>query len=385
MRGLGWLVIGIALGMLVGVGSAYLVATASAQARLESLQAQVDQAQKGLASAQSSARQAEALQGELRKAQDALAAQQAALQAAQGEFACCFDIAEAAALSYQAIKPYAGRLYDAHHHYLGPEFASLETYAQALDAAGIDKAILLWGPGATPLPASIAQRHPDRFIPFATWSFAMRDFPAAYRSIDEVRGELRSRLFRGVGEVVTRGDSPAKRPPGPLTANVAPDDQRLLQVVDLAAEFGAPVMVRAGHPYSDELERLVSHNRRTPILWASAGQPRDQYPLSGYNTVDKIRALLRKHSNLYIDISGGLLLVPPDAPESLVNPDGTLRPSWQALLQEFPDRFVAGLDVGPDPARVKKAATYLRLVLGQLPLEVAERLAYKNIEALIPK
>ncbi|MBI4307927.1 MAG: amidohydrolase family protein [Chloroflexi bacterium] len=396
MRGLGWLALGLFLGIMVGGGASYLVANASLQPRLESLQSQVDRSRTDLSAAESSARQAQvraddlqkqaqSLQNTFKKAQDALTVQQSALQTARTEFTCCFDIAEAAILNYKDIKPYTGKLYDAHHHYLGNEFASLDNYAKALDAAGIDKVVLLWGPGATPLPASIAQRHSDRFIPFSTWSFAMRDFPTAYRSIDEIRSELRSRFFQGVGEVVSRGDSAALRPPGPLTANVAPDDPRLLQIVDMAAELGAPVMVRAGHPYSDEFERLVSRNRRTPIIWSHAGEPRDQYPPSGYTSVEKIRALLPKHSNLYVDLSGGLLLVPPAAPDSLVNPDGTIRQSWKDLLQEFPDRLVVGLDVGPDPAQVKKAATYLRLVLGQLPPALAERLAYKNIEALVLK
>lgn len=391
--------VGIALGLMAGGVSAYLVATATAQPQLDSLQAQLAQAKaelaqtrKGLdsareaqARAESSQRQVQSLQADLNKADAALTSARGTLKVAQKELTCCFDIATASIYNFVDIKPYTGKLYDAHHSYLGPEFASLDDYPKALDAAGIDKVVLLWGPGAAPLPPAVAGRYPDRFIPFSTWSFAVRDYPAVYRPIAEVRQELTSRVFRGIGEVITRGDSTVKGEPGPLTANVPPDDQRLLEVMDMAAELQSPIMVSAGQVFSDELEHMVAHNPRTPVIWSHAGEPRDQYPVLGHTTTSKIEQLLVKYPNLYIDLSGGLLLLPPSAPDSLVNPDGTVREAWKVLFQQFPGRFVAGVDVGPDPAQVKKAVTYIRFVLGQLPPVVAEAIAYKNIEVIIPK
>jgi len=399
IRGFGWLVVGVALGLIVGGVSAYFVASATDQPLIDSLRSQLTQtkaeltqsrkdlqsAREAQASAEAAQRQAQSLQAGLDKAKGDLSSARAALTTARTEMTCCFDIATASAYHFKDIKPYEGKLYDAHHNYLGPAFASLDDYPKALDAAGIDKVVLLWGPGAAPLPLPVAQRYPDRFIPFSSWSFAVRDYPAVYRPVEEVRQELTSRVFRGVGEVITRGDSTVKGPPGPLTANVPPDDQRLLDVMDVAAEFRAPIMVSAGHAFSDELEHLLAHNPKSPVIWSHAGQPRDQYPVMGHATTRNLEELLVKYPNLYIDLSGGMLLIPPAAPDSLVNPDGTIRQAWSVLFQQFPGRFIAGVDVGPDPARVKKAVTYLRYVLGQLPLDVAENIAYKNVERIIPQ
>ncbi|MEK7682358.1 MAG: hypothetical protein AAB369_05960, partial [Chloroflexota bacterium] len=271
IRGFGWLVVGIALGLIVGGVSAYLVASATDQPQIDNLRSQLTQTQAELAQtrkemqsareaqarAESVQRQTQSLQAALSKAEAELSSERAALTTARTELTCCFDIATAAIYHFKDVKPYTGKLYDAHHSYLGPEFASLDDYPKALDAAGIDKVVLLWGPGAAPLPLSVALRYPDRFIPFSTWSFAVRDFPVVYRPIQEVRRELTSRVFRGIGEVITRGDSTVKGPPGPLTANVPPDDQRLLDVMDVAAEFRAPLMVSAGQAFSDELEHLL--------------------------------------------------------------------------------------------------------------------------------
>ena len=398
IRGLGWLIVGVALGLLAGGVAAYLVARAATQPQLDSLQSQLTQgraelaqtqkelqsAREAQARAEAAQRQTQSLQNDLAKAKAELSSERATLMTARTELTCCFDIATAAIYHFKDIKPYEGKLYDAHHGYLGPAFASLDDYPTALDAAGIDKVVLLWGPGAAPLPLSVAQRYPDRFIPFSSWSFAVRDYPAVYRPVEEVRRELASRVFRGVGEVVTRGDSTVKGPPGPLTANVPPDDQRLLDVMDVAAEFHAPIMVSAGHAFSDELEHLLAHNPKTPVIWSHAGEPRDQYPIMGHTTTRKLEELLVKYPNLYVDLSGGMLLIPPAAPDSLVNPDGTIHPGWKTLFQQFSGRFIAGVDVGSDPARVKQAVTYLRYVLGQLPPEVAENIAYKNIERIIP-
>jgi hypothetical protein len=63
---------------------------------------------------------------------------------------------------------------------------------------------------------------------------------------------------------------------------------------------------------------------------------------------------------------------------------GKLDPEWRALLLEFPDRFLLGTDTFT-PERwpfIVEHARWSRGWLADLPRDAAERIAYKNGEAL---
>jgi hypothetical protein len=58
---------------------------------------------------------------------------------------------------------------------------------------------------------------------------------------------------------------------------------------------------------------------------------------------------------------------------------------WRELFLEYPDRFMVGTDTG-SPSRwlgMSSVATATRTWLAELPVEVAERIAYKNGEAVL--
>jgi hypothetical protein len=63
-----------------------------------------------------------------------------------------------------------------------------------------------------------------------------------------------------------------------------------------------------------------------------------------------------------------------------VEQDGALNPTWRALMMKYPDRFVVGTDtwITPRWGEVEELAAFYRRMLGQLPQEVAEKIAYRN-------
>ena len=132
------------------------------------------------------------------------------------------------------------------------------------------------------------------------------------------------------------------------------------------------------HEFSDELERALEHNRDTTIIWAHMGDA--QPPL--------IAEMMRRNPNLYADISIGNPLFERGFPidqQSLIDGDGTLKEQWRALFQEFPDRFLFGIDLGP-PNRLPvldEVVQYYWSVLAQLTPSTAEKIAYKNIKRLL--
>jgi hypothetical protein len=84
--------------------------------------------------------------------------------------------------------------------------------------------------------------------------------------------------------------------------------------------------------------------------------------------------MLREHSNLWADL----------AFRSDHAPGGKVAPEWRQAFLEFPDRFMVGTDtfVAERWHYVPEHAAWSRGWLSDLPVDVAERIAWKNGEAL---
>jgi hypothetical protein len=133
------------------------------------------------------------------------------------------------------------------------------------------------------------------------------------------------------------------------------------RIVELARQHG--LMLHA-HSDADAIERLFRLDPDARILWAHAG----------FERPERVREMLRKHRNLWADL----------AFRNDHAPGGRLDPDWRAAFLEFPDRFMVGTDTYV-PERwhyVLEHAAFSRGWLADLPAEVAERIAWKNGEAL---
>ena len=118
------------------------------------------------------------------------------------------------------------------------------------------------------------------------------------------------------------------------------------------------------HSDADAVERLFRQDPNARVLWAHAG----------FDAPARVREMLRKHKNLWADL----------AFRTDHAPGGKLAPEWREAFLEFPDRFMVGTDTFT-PERwhyVPEHATWSRGWLAELPPDVAERIAYKNGEAL---
>jgi predicted TIM-barrel fold metal-dependent hydrolase len=118
------------------------------------------------------------------------------------------------------------------------------------------------------------------------------------------------------------------------------------------------------HSDADAVERLFRQWPQARILWAH----------SGFDRPENVRSLLRKHKNLWCDL----------AFRTEHGSGGKVDPEWRKAFLEFPDRFLVGTDTF-SPERwhyVIEHARWSRDWLADLPKEVAERIAYRNGEAL---
>jgi len=134
------------------------------------------------------------------------------------------------------------------------------------------------------------------------------------------------------------------------------------RIVQLAKQYG--LMLHA-HSDADAVERLFRQDPDARILWAHAG----------FERPERVREMLRKYRNLWADL----------AFRTDHAPGGKPAPEWREAFLEFPDRFMLGTDTFV-PERwhfVPEHAVWARAWLAELPPEVAERIAWKNGEAVL--
>jgi hypothetical protein len=241
-------------------------------------------------------------------------------------------------------------LVDAHIHYSHDawDVTSPKEAVAILRKAGLKKALVSSSPneGTHKLMAEA----PDLIVPglrpyrrrgeLFTWT---KD-PEALRYVED---QLRKHRWVSIGEFHVNGaevDLPIPR-----------------RIVELARQHG---LFLQAHSDAEAVERIFRQDGGARVLWAHAG----------FAPVEKVREMLRKHKGLWADL----------ALRSEVGSGGRVSPEWRPVFTEFPDRFLVGTDTWT-PGRwhdVVSHAEFSRAWLADLPIDVAERIAWKNAESL---
>jgi predicted TIM-barrel fold metal-dependent hydrolase len=178
----------------------------------------------------------------------------------------------------------------------------------------------------------------------ATWF----NDPAIYRLIE---AELaRDVDWRGIGEFHVFGRDAGT--------------EWVRKIVALAVERGLWL-----HAHCDDaaLEILLAHDPRVRIVWAHSGFGTPPATIARY---------LARYPNLVGELSY----------RYDVTDGGRLAPAWRDLFLAYPDRFVVGSDtwVNERWSRYDEIIAYYRGWLGELPPDVAARIAWRNGERLFP-
>lgn len=264
-------------------------------------------------------------------------------------------------------------LIDAHSH-LTPGVSPREMLSR-LSRAGVT-GVVLFGPPE--VLSAVHRQNPGYVFPFAqvarnpnTKQLAMNE-----ETISSLQGQLDTGVMRGIGELSLRHRPfPGSPPEGD---NYPADGPIARQIYDLAAKFRVPVNVHVEHQFSAELERALEHNRNVIIIWAHIGDA----------PATLVSDLMRRHPNLYADISTRNPYYQRRVPieeQSLTHADGTLKEEWSAVFEEFPDRFLFGIDLdsGKRLELLDQVVRYYRSVLAQLTPATAEKIANSNIKMLL--
>ena len=154
------------------------------------------------------------------------------------------------------------------------------------------------------------------------------------------------------------------------------DEEFLLRIYDLAAEHDVPVNVHVDFVEAGSLERALAHDRSVNLLWAHRRVPAPADPGAPGAEPEPPRRSL--------DAQPVLSRAYPIEDQRITDADGTLKPGWRSLLEDHPDRFLFGTDVGP-PGRaeiIDDVTEYFRDAFSQLPDDVARRIASENARDL---
>jgi len=186
-------------------------------------------------------------------------------------------------------------------------------------------------------------------------------------------------FWAGIGGVMLRHDDLTN-----LTAGEHPTASHpaLDAVFDFARQRDRPLALHhdsasAGRPteheYVPQLDEMLARHRDTDVVWCHAGvarriEPHDQAAVVG--------TLLARHRRLHIDVSWSLVDRIVDA-----HGDGA-DPSWVALIDEFPDRFVLGSDSVAAPRDAPARLARLDPLLDAVSDPHRELLAAGNAERL---
>ena len=134
------------------------------------------------------------------------------------------------------------------------------------------------------------------------------------------------------------------------------------RMVALARERG---LLLHAHSAADAVNRLFAQWPDARVLWAH----------SGFERPELVREQLRRHPRLWCDL----------AFRSDHASGGSVDPAWREAFEEFPQRFMVGTDTFT-PERwhyIVPHAEWSRGWLAGLPPALAERLAWRNGEALL--
>jgi hypothetical protein len=246
-------------------------------------------------------------------------------------------------------------LFDAHLHYTGVDAAALPPaeIIGIFDASGVTRAVV------SGMPTSAVERlhatAPERIIPFLNVynaPGAKRDWmhdatlPARVAGLLDAAGGV----YRGIGELHIFADD-AQSPVLMALADIAAERRLMLQI----------------HGDAEVIDAVFERQPGLTMLWAHLGtEPRP----------DAIAPVLARHASLYADTSV--------RDGRFVDEQGQLRAEWRAFFTAHADRVLVGVDTFWTRRwkRFDEVTAEIRGWLGQLPPEVADKLAYGNAERL---
>lgn len=242
---------------------------------------------------------------------------------------------------------------------------------------GIPRAVVFWGrDGTNESVLAAAAAEPGLFIPFVSVSPERARYRAGWSGdgaelLDELERLLATGRFRGIGEIS------AVHFPGPgfPEADFSLRSPAMLGIMAAARRHGVPVMIHCETTRLQELSELLERFADVEVIWAHGG----------YTPLFLAERMLRRHPNLYYELSARTWPRHPRSPDYTILRDGErVWPEWLALVEAMPERFLVGTDASHrSPAAERMKIESVQHFLGQLSLAARVAVASGNLNRLL--
>ena len=274
---------------------------------------------------------------------------------------------------------------DAHFHVM--PYMALDELQQAMDRHGIRTAGGAVALGAPQRNIDVANALGKRYllstgqgqwislkIEGGVAALENAESPAFKSRLAAMERDLRDNDARVIGEIhVSTLNSAANER---VYLKIKGDAPTLTAMFDLAGKYKRPMNVHAewAGDTAQELLALAASNRDARLILAHCGvvaSPAD------------IREVFEKNANIACDLSyRSPPQLKPKTMSRMIFDNSRLDGDWKKLIEDFPDRFIVGIDDVQSWGDYEQTARNIRDgLLANLKAQTAEKLAWKNAQA----
>lgn len=216
---------------------------------------------------------------------------------------------------------------DIHTHYKWSQ-EGVTSPQQAIDALreqNVELAVVIGTPPEFAL--RLEALDPERIVPIYGPYKGMRNWFRWARDpslVSDARAALESGEYHGIGELHVIGGFAPKRG----------HDQVIDELMKLGAEFNAPLLIHTEFSRPKPMLDLCKRHPNTPVLWAHSG---------AILAPNYVREVLEQCPKVWTELAAR------DPWRYVNNPiaderTGKLLPEWEALVMDYPHRFLVGSD-----------------------------------------
>ncbi|MBT0666013.1 amidohydrolase family protein [Geobacter pelophilus] len=206
-----------------------------------------------------------------------------------------------------------------------------------------------------------------------TASFENPTSPQVKNALSSIEEDLRDKSTRVVGEIIVNALTSTRQPS--YRFKLKADSPTLKALFELASKYKRPMNIHAqwDSDTAQEVERLAASNRNGQLILSHCGST---------TTPSDIRSLFERNANVSCDLSARSMPPLKGQKNAIFNDNGILG-GWKKLIEDFPERFVVGLDTLENWEQYEDFLHKIRFgLLANLSPETAEKVAYKNAQAL---
>jgi Tat protein secretion system quality control protein TatD with DNase activity len=200
------------------------------------------------------------------------------------------------------------------------------------------------------------------------------ELPAVKKALSAIEGDLRDRGARVIGEIHVNARTTS--PEAFTQFEAKADSPTLKALLELAGRYNRPLNIHAqwDSDTAQEVERLAASNRRARLILSHCGC---------FAAASDIRGVFERNANVSCDLStrGTPTIRARSAYQAVYN-ESSILGGWKKLIEDFPDRFVVGVDVSHSWQEYETILRAIRFgLLANLSPETAEKVAYRNAQS----